>query len=54
MFHVVGPRYSEYDDNGECVKVLKGTFRAVILEAAKQKLASVAIPSVSSGKECIS
>ena len=50
VLHAVGPRWSDYKDKAECQEHLADTVYNCLHKADSMQLASLAIPSISSGK----
>ena len=50
VLHAVGPRWSDYKDKAQCQEHLVDTVYNCLHKADSMQLASLAIPSISSGK----
>ena len=50
VLHAVGPRWSDYKDKAQCQEHLADTVYNCLRKADSMQLASLAIPSISSGK----
>lgn len=50
VIHTVGPRWGDYRDKSQCLQLLQDSVRVTFEEADYQKMRSIAIPAISSGK----
>lgn len=50
VIHTVGPKWGDYRDKSQCLQLLQDSVRVTFEEADNQKLRSIAIPAISSGK----
>lgn len=50
VIHTVGPRWGDYRDKSQCLQLLQDSVKVTFEEADNQKLRSIAIPAISSGK----
>lgn len=50
VIHTVGPKWGDYRDKSQCLKLLQDSVKVTYEEADFQKMRSIAIPAISSGK----
>lgn len=50
VIHTVGPKWGDYRDKSQCLKLLQDSVKVTFEEADYQKMRSIAIPAISSGK----